>query len=105
MQFTEDREHELGSELNRSRTPGMKIGRAARDDLQPVDGYAAGGEHLQCVRLGVEHVDGARGTRPVASGARNFRAAAADGGGGDKLILRPVTGEYLADLEQRDVGI
>src|ERR1700730_10072596 len=41
----------------------------------------------------------------MASGAGNFSGAASERGGGDKLILRPIAREYLADLEQGDVGI
>ena len=105
MQFAEDREHELGPELNRSRATGMQILRPARDDLHLVDGHAAGGERRQRIGLGVEHIDGAGGARPVAAGAGSFGGAAADGGGGDQLILRPVAREYLADLEEGDIGI
>ncbi len=70
------------------------------EGLQLVDRRADRGEHRQRVGLGVEEIDGAALLRPVARAVH----AAADAGGADPLVLRPVAGIDLADLEERKIG-
>ena len=84
--------------------PGWNQAGAAGDDLHLVGREAEHVEERERVGLGVEGRDRRRLRRPVPAAAFRPRRAAADAGGGDQLILRPVAAIDLADLEEGEIG-
>ena len=98
-------EHVLRTDLDGAATAGVEPGRPAGHHLQRLHRRAGGRQHGEGVALGVEGIDRLCRTRPMAADAVRARQCPAQTGGGGELILRPVAGKHLSNLEQRHVGI
>ena len=104
VDFAEMADNVLRSDLDRAGAAGMKPGGTAGHDLQRLYRRAGGGQYGERIGLGIEHVDRRRLARPMPADTAGFSERAAHAAGGGELILCLVALEYLADLEQGDVG-
>src|SRR5262245_64948014 len=104
MQLAEMPEHLLLSDLDRARASRMEPRRPARHDLQRLRLRAGGSEHGERVGFGIEGVDLAGRTRPMAPDAARLGKRAAHAARRGQLVLRTVAAKDLSDLEQRHVA-